>query len=69
VRLMIASQASIIPFREFADGRELLELVNRELMFIERNVQPANLVGLRKRISASILRLIRSTEFNPEIVR
>jgi hypothetical protein len=66
---MIASQASIIPFREFADGRELLELVNRELMFIERNVQPANLVGLRKRISASILRLIRSTEFNPEIVR
>ena len=55
--------------REGRDGRELLELVARELNLMERGVRHANLAGLRARVSSALLRLIRTPEFNPEIMR
>ena len=55
--------------REGRDGRELLELVARELNLTERGVRHANLAGLRARVSSALLRLIRTPEFNPEIMR
>ena len=66
----VQSMAERMPLlRDGRDGRELLELVARELSLMERGVRHANLTGLRARVSAALLRLIRTPEFNPEIKR
>ena len=61
--------ADRIPLRDGRDGRELLELVARELNLIERGVRHSNLAGLRTRVSSALFRLIRTPDFNPEIQR
>ena len=61
--------ADRMPLRDGKDGRELLELVARELSLIDRGVRHSNLAGLRTRISSALFRLIRTPEFNPEIMR
>ena len=61
--------AERIPLRDGRDGRELLELVARELNLIERGVRHSNLAGLRTRVSSALFRLIRTPDFNPEIQR
>ena len=61
--------ADRIPLRDGRDGRELLELVARELNLIERGVRHSNLSGLRTRVSSALFRLIRTPDFNPEIQR
>ena len=51
------------------EKRDLIKLVGREAEFITKDVKPKNLVGLRRRITAGFLRIIRTPEFNPEIAR
>lgn len=58
-----------MPMRDGRDGRELLELVDRELNLMERGVRHSNLAGLRARVSSALFRLIRTPDFNPEIKR
>ena len=61
--------AERMPMRDGRDGRELLELVDRELNLMERGVRHSNLAGLRARVSSALFRLIRTPDFNPDIKR
>ena len=53
----------------YPEKKELLILVAREAEFVRREVKTENLIGLRKRISAAYLRILKCPEFNPEIAR
>lgn len=54
---------------ECEEKDDFLILAARETDFIQREVKVKFLMGLRKRISASFLRILRCPDFNPEIAR
>lgn len=46
-----------------------MELIDREVELRRREVKPANLEGLRKRISTLFLQFIKTPTFNPAVGR
>ncbi|NXV87225.1 IQUB protein, partial [Calonectris borealis] len=48
---------------------EIVELIDREVDLMSREVKECNLEGLRKRICTLFLRYIKTPKFNPEVAR
>ncbi|NXP15520.1 IQUB protein, partial [Thinocorus orbignyianus] len=48
---------------------EIVELIEREVDLMSREVKECNLEGLRKRICTLFLQYIKTPEFNPEVAR
>ena len=49
--------------------QEILELIDREVDLMSREVKECNLEGLRKRICTLFLQYIKTPKFNPEVAR
>lgn len=49
--------------------RDLVELIDRELDLMSRNVKAPSLEGLRTRISTLFLQYIKTPAFNPEVAK
>nr|XP_057942926.1 IQ and ubiquitin-like domain-containing protein isoform X2 [Doryrhamphus excisus] len=49
--------------------RDIVDLINREQDLMRRHVKPANMDGLRKRLSTLFLQFIRTPGFNPEVAK
>ncbi|XP_065599578.1 IQ motif and ubiquitin-like domain-containing protein isoform X2 [Cyrtonyx montezumae] len=49
--------------------QEIVELIDRELDLMSREVKECNLEGLRKRICTLFLQYIKTPEYNPEVAR
>ncbi|NXF36105.1 IQUB protein, partial [Nyctibius bracteatus] len=49
--------------------REIVELIDREVDLMSREVKEHNLEGLRKRICTLFLQYIKTPKFNPEVAR
>ncbi|NXN95348.1 IQUB protein, partial [Rhinopomastus cyanomelas] len=49
--------------------QEIVELIDRELDLMAREVKEVNLEGLRKRICTLFLQYIKTPKFNPEVAR
>ncbi|KFQ41166.1 IQ and ubiquitin-like domain-containing protein, partial [Nestor notabilis] len=49
--------------------QEIIELIDREIDLMSRDVKECNLEGLRKRICTLFLRFIKMPKFNPEVAR
>ncbi|KFQ85985.1 IQ and ubiquitin-like domain-containing protein, partial [Phoenicopterus ruber ruber] len=49
--------------------REIVELIDREVDLMSREVKECNLEGLRKRICTLFLQYIKTPKFNPEVAR
>lgn len=50
-------------------SRDIVDLIDREVDLMARRVKPANLEGLRERISTLFLQFIKTPAFNPEVAR
>lgn len=48
---------------------EIVELIDREVDLMSREVKECNLEGLRKRICTLFLQYIKTPKFNPEVAR
>ncbi|XP_054632292.1 IQ and ubiquitin-like domain-containing protein isoform X2 [Dunckerocampus dactyliophorus] len=49
--------------------RDIVDLIHREQDLMRRHVKPANMEGLRKRLSTLFLQFIRTPGFNPEVAK
>lgn len=49
--------------------KEIVELIDREVDLMSREVKECNLEGLRKRICTLFLQYIKMPEFNPEVAK
>ncbi|KFQ29407.1 IQ and ubiquitin-like domain-containing protein, partial [Merops nubicus] len=49
--------------------KEILELIDREVDLMSREVKDCNLEGLRKRICTLFLQYVKTPKFNPEVAR
>lgn len=58
-------QSAIAAVKEYASAAELLELLQRELVLLERKCPAALLKGLRQRITREFFCLLLNPEFNP----
>lgn len=48
---------------------EIVELIDREVDLMSRDVKECNLEGLRKRICTLFLQYVKTPKFNPEVAR
>lgn len=49
--------------------REIIDLIDREMDLMRRNVKERNLEGLRKRICTLFLQYIKTPAFNPKVAK
>lgn len=55
--------------RECKLTQEILELIDREVDLMSREVKECNLEGLRKRICTLFLQYVKTPKFNPEVAK